>query len=175
MGTIITHFHTHYSIYTDTLGTWYTVRLRLSGSFSHKIPASSLAAPAAEFAMIHPHNTRSITFVSSHHLCSHLLAHLLLSFLNPYTSCCFNFFHTNIASTLSSHLLSFSFPAIFHPIFFRIFFSSSAIQSCFSTIPCFNFVSVSSYKCSAWWAGLASLWEGKARQAWKRKNYTTGF
>lgn len=91
-----TFAHTCYSIYTDTLGTLYTVHLCLSVSCGHENPASSLAAPATEFAPIYPHSARSITSVGFHHLILISLLTLPLSFsiLTPAVLLSFLYWHS---------------------------------------------------------------------------------
>lgn len=126
-----TFVHTCYSIYTDTLGILYTVHLCLSVSCSHENPASSLAAPATEFALIYPHSARSITSVSFHHLILISLLTLPLSFsiLTPAVIKCF-------ILTQPPHFPPICHPSHFEPTFTKFFsgflfipFSWSATQS----------------------------------------------
>jgi len=129
ISTILTHFHTHIIAYIATL--LYAVRLCPSLSFSNNHPAS-LAALATEFASIY--SPQCVTSVSFHLILISLLT-LLLSFLKRYTSYCFiKIFHTDTASTPSSHLLSFSFPRTFHSGFFFRILSYPVLLVC-CTIP----------------------------------------
>lgn len=149
MGTFITHFHTHIMVYIQTLLVHYIFPTCVRVCHSAvKTQVSSLAALANEFALIYPSNARNIISISFYHLILPSLLMLPLFSLNPCTSWWFiKFFHTDGAYTLSSHLLCFSFPAIFHPSFFSpdsywSLISWSDIQSHFSTFPSFSFDSV---------------------------------